>query len=381
MMNGPRACNPSELGQLVRLANQVFRPNGGDMESEYPLVFGKENLSNCRVIAEDGQIVSHVGVSIRDASILGCALRVASIGAVCTHPDYRGKGHASLLMEDARTLALGEGAVLMLISGGRGLYHRLGYVNVGEFHRFRAAADRLPALPSGLHLAACGPEQIPALVDLYQRRPVRFIRPADDWEKLLAAGMLMNQPADCLGIFEGTHLIAYAATQRPERDGSGRPSVPRVAEYAGAEALLFECLSSIAAWYGAEAVDVAIMPGSQDLPWRLRQAGAEEQTVSFPGTLGIIEADGFFVCIHDYIRERLGAAADEILLDPRESAGVCFRLGDESYELESLSQLTALVFGGTTEEARNVPPPPPRIGRVLQRLFPLPLLWYGYNYV
>lgn len=123
------------------------------------------------------------------------------------------------------------------------------------------------------------------------------------------------------------------------------------------------------------------MPGSQDLPRLLRQAGATEEATSFPGTLAIIEPDGFFVCIHEYVRERLGTVADELLLEPRETTGVSFQLGSERYELETLGQLTALVFGGTTAEARQVPPPPPRLGAVLRQLFPLPLLWYGYNYV
>ncbi|NLC59113.1 MAG: GNAT family N-acetyltransferase [Armatimonadetes bacterium] len=381
MMNGPRACTRSELAQLVRLSDQVFRPAGGSMEAEYPLVFGEENLPHCRVVTEDGRVVSHVGVSIRDASILGCSLRVASIGAVCTHPDYRGRGYASALMEDARTLALGEGAVLMLISGGRGLYHRLGYVTVGAFSGFSAGLDQLPELPAGLHVAPCGPEHIPALIGLYQQRPVRFIRPAEDWAKLLTAQMLMNRPADCLGLFEGAELVAYAGTQRPAPGSSGPEVVPRIREYAGAETVLFAGLSGIAAWHGASRVEVAIMPGSQDLPRLLRQAGATEEATSFPGTLAIIEPDGFFVCIHEYVRERLGTVADELLLEPRETTGVSFQLGSERYELETLGQLTALVFGGTTAEARQVPPPPPRLGAVLRQLFPLPLLWYGYNYV
>ena len=66
-MTGPRACTPSELPQLACLADAVFRAQGGSMQAEYPLVFGEENLNFCRVIEEDGRIVSHVS---RSASFL-----------------------------------------------------------------------------------------------------------------------------------------------------------------------------------------------------------------------------------------------------------------------------------------------------------------------
>ena len=375
-MTGPRACAPSELPQLARLADAVFRSKGGSMQAEYPLVFGEENLNFCRVIEEDGRIVSHVGVSIRDASLLGCSLRVASIGAVCTDAAYRGRGYASLLMEDARTLALGEGASLMLISGGRGLYHRLGYVNVGSFRSFTARAEILPVPAEGLRVEPCGAAQIPGLIALHQRLPVRFVRPADDWEKLLAAGMIMNQRGDCLGVWEEGRLVAYAAVQRP-RDGA--PA--RVREYAGSETALFAALGAVARYYEAFGVEVVAMPGTEDLARLLRNAGAEEKELAFTGTLGILDVDGFFACIHPYVRECLGAPTDALFLDLRQTNSISFEYAGERYALANRGQLTALVFGGSTEEARSIPEAPPGVGEILKRIFPMPLLWYGYNYV
>ena len=53
----------------------------------------------------------------------------------------------------------------------------------------------------------------------------------------------------------------------------------------------------------------------------------------------------------------------------------------ETLKLETMGQLTALVFGGDTDEAHAVPEIPPSLRPVLDAAFPLPLLWYGYNYV
>src|ERR687888_292012 len=100
MDSDPRPCRPEELPALLRLANRVFRPRGGDMGPEYPLEFNEANAENLRVIDRDGEIVAHVGICLREALILGVPLRVASIGAVCTDPTCRGAGLASRLMAD-----------------------------------------------------------------------------------------------------------------------------------------------------------------------------------------------------------------------------------------------------------------------------------------
>ncbi|HEX3000439.1 MAG TPA: GNAT family N-acetyltransferase [Armatimonadota bacterium] len=381
MEGKPQACSSADRESLVQLTNRVFRSRGGDMGSEYPLVFGEAYLDHCRIVKEDGKVVAHVGVTVRDASLFGCALRVGMIGAVCTDPDYRGKGYATLLLQDARALAQSEGASLMLISGGRGLYHRNGFVSVGEFSAFTAAAASLPAPRPGLRIQPCERKEIPALLALNQQRPVRFLRPPDDWDALLAAQMLMNRPADCLGIWEGENLVAYAGTQRSQRDASGSPTPPRIFEYAGSETALFESLGAIAARSGADRVDIAILPGSSELTRLLRAASAEEQHNAFGGTVGIIDPARFFTAFRPYLEERLGSLAARFAITPTANGGACIAYGDDSYQLENMGQLTALVFGGNTEEARAVPQPPETLQPLLARLFPLPLLWYGYNYV
>jgi len=114
-------CRVEEIPELVALTNRVFRPGAtGDMGREYPILFDPGNAVNLRVAWCGGRVVSHVGISIREAAIMGARLRVASIGAVATDPEHRGRELASRLMEDARRRALEEGCSLMLISGGRG---------------------------------------------------------------------------------------------------------------------------------------------------------------------------------------------------------------------------------------------------------------------
>ncbi|MBI3947203.1 MAG: GNAT family N-acetyltransferase [Armatimonadetes bacterium] len=376
----PETCTRADLPDILRLVNAVFRASGGDMGVEYPLVFAAENLAHCHVVKEGGRVVSHVGVSIRDASVLGCRLRTASVGAVCTDPAARGKGYASRLMEAARRSAVAEGASLMLISGGRGMYHRLGFVNVGSFRLLLAARARLPAPGPGLRLSACGADNVPALLRLYQSRPVRFERPLEDWERLLGARMLMDRPSECLGVWEGNALVAYAGVQVP--NARGRPSLPRVLEHAGSESALFETLAAIADRYGSERIEVVVMPATHDPGRLLATVGSEEQETAFRGTVGIINPARFLDAFRPYLQERLGRAdAARLEIEPLESGGARFRAAGERYNLDTMGRLTALVFGGSTPEARDVPAPSPGIAPFIERMFPVPLLWYGYNYV
>ena len=81
---------------------------------------------------------------------------------------------ASALMQDARRCAREAGASLMLISGGRGLYHRLGYVTVGRFLRYQWSAGELHGIMlPGITLTGCRPEELPEFLTLvaYDRLP------------------------------------------------------------------------------------------------------------------------------------------------------------------------------------------------------------------
>lgn len=50
---------------------------------------------------EDGQLVSHVGIVTREATLDGRAVRIGGIGSVKTHPAARGQGHAGIALRRA----------------------------------------------------------------------------------------------------------------------------------------------------------------------------------------------------------------------------------------------------------------------------------------
>lgn len=370
-------CRPDELLGLVDLANRVFRAQRpGDMAEEYPLVFELQNIENLRVARWRGRIVSHVGLCIRDASILGARLRVACIGAVATDPEHRGRGLATRLMEDARRHAVEQGASLMLISGGRDLYRRLGYIPAGFFQAYRVPAGEPEP---EFELTPLGEEDLSAIITLYQREPIRFFRPREDWHKLLAAGMLMNRPADLLVVRHRNAIVAYAGVQRPVPAQGGEAPAARVREIGGSRAALAAVLPGIARRYEVPAVDLVTWPS--DAEWRSQAfaRGWQWLPAAFPGTVGIIDPERFLRAIRRLVEERAGS---DLRLEPAGEAGWARLVADEETTvLATMAELTALVFGSEAEEGRALAELPPTVRDRVSAVFPLPLLWYGYNYV
>jgi len=111
------------------------------MGSEFPVLFAPENAENLYIFRDGDRIVSHVGVLRQKIVTMGIEIPVACIGSVCTDPDYRGRGLASQLMELAIRRSVELGDVLMYISGGRGLYRRLGATPIGPGIRFKVTPE------------------------------------------------------------------------------------------------------------------------------------------------------------------------------------------------------------------------------------------------
>src|SRR5262249_25163248 len=109
-MEGPRALQENEFESLRALTDAVFRPG---MPEQYPQLFNADNRENLRVCVDEGLCVSHVGMTERKASLLGCTIQVCCIGAVSTYKEYRGQGLASRCFDDAVAKAFQDGVDLM----------------------------------------------------------------------------------------------------------------------------------------------------------------------------------------------------------------------------------------------------------------------------
>lgn len=366
---GPQPCSPADLHSAVELANRVFRPEGsGDMAREYPLLFSESNVENLRVVKARGRVVSLVGLCIRDADILGYRFRVVSVGSVCTDPAFRGRGLASALMRDAVAHSRSKGCSLMLISGDRSLYRLLGAVPITSFLACTIPADSTPAVSGVVQVSEPDAKDAPALAALYQREPVRFRRNSDDWHALLNARMLMNRPADFFTAAQDGVPIAYACVQRPGRDGTAA-----VQEYAGSRCALRLMVPWICRRYSVPDLHLTLMPGDLEAQYILRAEGLPTRPQSFPGTACIIDPPVFFGTLNGMAAERVPRPDLTVSCMDQE---VTFTLGSESTAWSGLAEITSRVFEGLPADAPSTP-----LTDALRSVFPVPLLWYGLNYV
>ncbi len=389
MIDGPRPLRTDEWDQLNALVSAVFRPT---MFHDYPQLFDEQNRLNLRVVAEDGKIVCHVGMIERPASLAGCCVDVACIGAVATYEEYRGKGFASQAFQDCCDKAAADGIDLMLISGGRGLYTRVGCRRVGQDWDFIVDAQNVGTLRTvaaqSFELTPIGVEQAGDLRDLYQTEPVRFLRPLDDWRKAFACRVVMARTAEFWGVSAGSVLLAYLIVNPPSamRRSPGDPALTRVAEYAGDRAAIVDALPRLFDHYGAERLLIHVQ-GTDPV---LRAWLEESRIVGIPsptwGTVRVINFPQLMERCRPLLAERIGAAtAAELRFEADERpgsalGGFTIRRGSDALRLSDLGALAHYLFG-TPDGVSAIPEGSTDLAAELAPALPLPSLWYGISYV
>ena len=176
--NGVRSLRKSEMGSLRKLLGDVFFTGLPDIQSH---AINEENASNLLVVVEDGEVVSHIGTIKRHVSVLGCSLKIASLGGVATYASHRGKGQASALFEKTMAVCCDEGVDYIMVSGYRNMYHRYGCRHVGKDWVFRLDQERAGDFDDpGFTISYASKEDIDALGGIYRREPVRWMRPPSD---------------------------------------------------------------------------------------------------------------------------------------------------------------------------------------------------------
>jgi predicted N-acetyltransferase YhbS len=392
--DGPRALREGEWDELNAVVSAVFRP---EMFRDYPQLFAPANREHLRVVAADGEVVCHVGFTERPATLAGCRIDVASIGAVATLDAYRGRGYASAAFQDACDVAAADGVDVMLISGGRGLYTRVGCRPVGQDWTFRLTPETAPGLAgapgvaggAAFALTPVGPERIDALRALYQREPVRFLRPRADWEMAFSCRVVMNTASDFWSVSDGETVLAYLIVHQPDKVRRRHPDEPaqvRVVEFAGERTLVAAALPRLLAHYGAGALTVHVQGSDPALRALLTAGGLSGEPDSASGTLRVINFPQLMERCRPYLAERIGAdVAAGLVFEadaPPGSAGGGFtvRRGAESVRLADLASLAVYLFG-SPELTSVAPEGSPDLAATLAQALPLPALWYGINYV
>jgi GNAT superfamily N-acetyltransferase len=135
MANRIRMLEPSDVPQALALSQAVGWNQTAD---DWSLAI-EMNPSGCFAIEEDGAVVATT-TSIRHGTDL------AWIGMVLTHPEFRGRGLARALMQEALDHLNDVGTIkLDATEMGAPLYRQLGFVDECAIERWTAQAHGAPA--------------------------------------------------------------------------------------------------------------------------------------------------------------------------------------------------------------------------------------------
>jgi GNAT superfamily N-acetyltransferase len=306
---------PDALDALGRFADRVFRPDvpaGLSMPREFPLLFHSDNAANLFYIRRGDDVLALAGTYPQMLAVNGATVRAVSVGAVCTAPRARGQGYATALLHAIRD-QFQPSHGLLLISGDRPLYRRLGAVPFGHLVQF--AVERTSSVPGGTWVRACAPIEAPIarLHALYVQHPVRYLRtPAAMAAMLTATGARRfrgNATAPRLWVAGYGHderPWAYLVTTVDA--ASHGEQIVSVLEWGGVRSLVVAAVAHVVAGEDAARGSGLGQPNDVELDAAVRRAGGQTTAVRNGGTLCVINPDLVARDIEPWLEEQRGDA-------------------------------------------------------------------------
>lgn len=374
-LDGPCVARAEDIPNLVRLANQIFRPapRPGDMAGEFPILLGPANLGNQYIFRHGSRVVSHVGVFRQTMVTCGVQIPVACIGSVCTDPEYRKGGLAGQLMDMAIRRSIDAGDVLMPISGKRTLYTSRGATSLGPQIRLAVPISRRRTGDGEFAVRTYEPSDWPKLAALQVREPVRYHW--GDREPQLLEAILRYGGVCLLGERDGgdTAAALVFCVNHPMyggRDGSGH-----VVQFLGDLRAIPALLEAAAARHQLTGTDWTVLTTARP---------ALSRTLLSLGASGRPQITGWTVLILNLARlvETIGPVAARAGVElSAEGQELTVAAQGKSVALADPEQQVEVLFRGAATWSRALTEMPQELRIACGAALPIPLPDYGINYV
>lgn len=380
LFEGPRAARSGELQKIIDLVNEIFMTQRGlppIMGDAFPLLFNRNNLENLRIIVKDGQPISHVGIWEGDLLIFGSWFKVGMIGSVCTREDFRGRGYASALIMDAIQKMTNDGIDLVLISGDRNLYKRLGFFKSGLIYNYNIPYGKLEVDQNKLNFICYDESLLKDVVAIYQKEPVRYRRSLEEFNLLLK---IFTKPLKYTSIKNRIYLavvndrpLAYIATSL-----FIETNFLKIWEYAGSRNAIIHLIEYLFKTMHINNLEVTVPFHDAEMLGLLEKYGINRPPLNSEASMLILNSKRFFENAKYYLIERLGAELAS-RIEVRDVDGkIMLFLGDEDFTLEK-SEFTLLFFDSPEKERPREKIEP--IRKFLGEALPMPTPIYGLNYI
>jgi GNAT superfamily N-acetyltransferase len=377
-MEGPRGVRPAEFPALLELLNSVFRPKTRSMAHEHGYMYCRENGEFLRVMLANGLPVSHFGAKLWTVSCLGVPLRQASVGGVCTHPDFRGRGFATVLLKDAEALLRRAGIDLVLVSGGRGLYLTNGYEKAGRCLRYELNSGSASGLATEeVRIRSFKPADLRVLAAVAEREPVRYERSLDELAGLVEGRLARIIPDRMVIVSCAGRDLAWFDIMT-SFDGK----VLTLWDYAGDRAAILAGLGRFMLAHSIDGLSVPVPAHDVALAGRLG-AVAKARVEDLPEhTVKILDFRGFMDKVRPILAQRVGGKTLATIRFRNTGSGGVISAGRKSLRMPGSHEVVQRVFGSTDGNQPGVPATAgTAIRDFVEAAFPLPLVWPGINYV
>ncbi len=382
--DGPRLIRPEELRASQRLSLHCFGHSlDHEMDSQGEIWPAAETY----LIACQGVPVSQISVFHTRLNVAGGFIQVGSIGGVCTHPEYRGQGLASRLLEHSAWRLAEDGARLLLISGDRGLYTRSGCPMAGKYASYILRPGQLQPPAHQVCLRSAGKEDAPLCSRLYASEQVHFERPISKFEEHFArprGGItaeewvveMEGQPAAYLFL-----RLTWASLGHPEA------GIRRLHEFAGSRAAIAAALAQAMNQFPFCKLLLSIPGQDSELIQLLTNYGARPKWIPLPEhTMRILDFPALMADLRPYLQTRLDPAVLDALRF--EQSGPLLNGGGDRYSIflgaERLDlngeEMTFLVMGSPGRRLLAVPRLQGKLAKAIAGLFPLPSFLPGLDY-
>ena len=380
--DGPRLLRGEELSASNELDRICFGGLDLNIDEEEHLRYIPPRRGGIYVLAERGKLVSKIGVDHAQIKMYDSTIRVASIGGVCTHPDYQGKGLATCLLEYCTEKLVQQGAQLMLISGTLGLYTRLGNVLHGRYQYFEIKPGQSSSLrptPGDLSLRRMTPADALSVSRLYQAEPVHYLRPLADFSTALQNPLQDTYiHAEQWIVERSAQAAAYLFLGSPW--GSRlEDGIRQMSEYAGSRLAIADALAALLATGSFQQLYWPVAWQDIELIQLLEDCGYTGTVAPLYGhTLRIVNFPGLMNALRPLLRAQLSAKLRRglrfeqrgPLLGGTGTDRYAIIRGSDRLELDGAA-MTRLVMG-TTEVAAQPVKLPGSLAEVVASLFPLP---------
>ena len=340
------------LPDIIRTVNRVFRPASdplGGMAHEFPAVFSSDNASNLYYMSDrEGTPVSHVGVA-KFTGVLDCArISMASIGAVCTLPEYQKRGLSSKILEKVITDLEAEEVGLMLVSGRRGLYSRLGCAEAGNIITayFEKSSSQQPGISYDTRIREIPREDFGKNVDkllaLYRCHRHRYSRSKELMLALLKGYSARRKEVGVrlYEVLSSGMQAGYVLTSLGERF-EREPGTLRIPEWAGSASSVISALPLVIEEYGVERARFQVQPSDINMVSCVRRLGLKTGTGPVQGTVRPVSVSSLIHELGPWFEEYLGYRV-ELMEESREGWLLRGPFGES--KLKGFAALTKWLF-------------------------------------